>query len=321
MKRLALMIIYYGKKPQYLSTFLGSAANNKNIDFLIFSDWDNLPIYTSNIIHHNLPLNKFNEIAKNKKILKKGIIHPYKLCDLKPAWADILYEFIPESKYDYFGYIDIDLLLGNIMKILKLVDYKKFDCLNIGKEYLSGAFNILRNTHFYRTLYKKSVTWEFVFNDSRFFAFDEDFMPHFKDMIIENQIKLKSFHKVICEEENLGNLKTKWIDEFVKVERPIYLKYENGNIKDETNKEYLLFNYIRVKHSLFWIDPLFNKLPSVFFINKHGFYRYKWFPLTYFTIFFHPKQICHLLSHLWIKRIALSRYLNDLIVKKLIVAR
>lgn len=310
-KKIAFIIIFYGKKPTYLELFLKSAAYNKDIDFLFFSDWKKLPIVSDNIHYHRLKFSEFNNIAIKKGILNKEHSSPYKLCDLKPAWADILEEYIPESKYNFVGYTDIDLILGDIKKFINQEVLKEYDFFNIWNEYVSGVFSLIRNNQFNRKIYTLSKSWNLIFNDTGFFSFDENFLPKFKNKCIEN-IPLVSFHDIINELGAKGRLKIKKLNQNAIETRPSFLKFEKGVLKDDKNKEYLLFHYVEAKHSLFWINPFWSKVPSRFYINKHGFYKKKGFPLSYRFIILNPRASYYLLIHLYHKRIQLFRHLKYL---------
>lgn len=108
--KVAFVIPYFGRIPAYFDLWLKSAEKNSDFDFLIYSD---LPFNIESKSNVKLINSSFMEL-KNKieKLLNRKVClkSPYKLCDYKPMYG-LIFEKDLEN-YDFWGFMDIDLILG-----------------------------------------------------------------------------------------------------------------------------------------------------------------------------------------------------------------
>ncbi len=143
--RIAVIVTWFGNLPPYFPAWINSAENNKDIDFLVFSDQDIVSEST------NIKFNKMNmtdtikmfEQNLNRNI---NIQNSYKFCDCRVyfglAYADYL------KDYDFWGYCDIDLVFGNIREFLTDEILSKYD-----RFYQYGHLSIYRNSERTNHLY------------------------------------------------------------------------------------------------------------------------------------------------------------------------
>lgn len=268
MNKIGLITIYFGEIPNYFNLFLQSAAKNKDFDFIIFTEQNTLPFISDNIFPIKLFLDEFNKIAISKGILQKPVEHPYKLCDLKPAWFHILEDFDFLSNYEFLGYIDIDMILGKLNNFINCDRLKELDLWTISNVLISGALTIFRNSEKMKMLYRKSECWQLIFNYPQTLAFDEKL--HMCQMKEIEGIKLSSFTDIVNEERKRGlnviqenNIIYEWYNKTV--------NYKDGIIIDLQGREYISYHYVKVKRHLLWYYPDWKFLPDCFFINKYGF--------------------------------------------------
>ena len=113
---IVLIIPYFGKLPNYFEIFLKTVEFNKDINFLIYTDDRTNYKYPSNVEVVYTTFQKFREIVQKNFDFEIALSSPYKLCDYKPAYGDILKDKI--KKYDYWGHCDIDLAFGNKRKFI-----------------------------------------------------------------------------------------------------------------------------------------------------------------------------------------------------------
>ena len=126
MKRIVLIIPYFGKLPSWIQLFLNSCSFNREVNFLFFTD-------DKTIMECNIPDNvavefiSFQELRKMfvDKVGKLYLGHPYNLCEYKPLYGYVFQDYI--SGYEYWGHCDIDLIFGDIMFFLNKIDYRKYD--------------------------------------------------------------------------------------------------------------------------------------------------------------------------------------------------
>ena len=154
-----------------------TARRNKNIDFEIFTDQ---PVEQfSSLNARNIHFNRMTFSDLKKKIQSKFnfeilLNNPYKLCDYKPAYGLIFEEEL--IGYDYWGFCDTDILLGDIYQFLE--DYEFFT-----KEYdrygLLGHLQIYKNIKEVNTIFKTGLGMSYrldyqnVYTSNQNFIFDE----------------------------------------------------------------------------------------------------------------------------------------------------
>ena len=283
MNKIALINIWFGPMPIYLSMFIESAKKNTDIDFIFFSSWEELPVKGNNVYLAKLNLEDFNNIAIKKGVLNKGIKYPYKLCDLKPAWSHILEDYL--KNYRYVGYVDIDMILGNISVFFTPEILDKHDIVTITEKYMSGALTIYKNNEKMREKYQMAKGWQHVFNDDHHWAFDEFFNVDYANKELKTK-KYDSFTDVIFQEASKGKIKLKKGENIAYEKRPGLVIYNNGRIVDDSDREYICYHFVCSKHFPFFVYPKWKIFPNVFYVNKLGFYKVDSQPLRLFHIFF-----------------------------------
>ena len=129
--KICLILPYFGKLPSYWDGFIDSCADNKDIDFLIVTDCitADAPSTPSNICIKHMTWPQMQAKLKSELAQlgyrKVCISWPYKLCDYKPTYGYLFEEDL--RGYDYWGYIDCDLVFGNIRKFLQKIDFGQYD--------------------------------------------------------------------------------------------------------------------------------------------------------------------------------------------------
>lgn len=93
---------------------------------------------------------------------------PYKICDFKPAYGEILKQYLTE--YDFWGYCDCDLIFGDLRAFLTeniLNNYLKI----FTRGHLSLYHNDKETNSFYKT--QKLIDYKRVLQSPKVHAFDE----------------------------------------------------------------------------------------------------------------------------------------------------
>lgn len=276
MKRCALLIVYLGEIPNYIRLFLRSCECQSNIDFFFFTNWDWSKLTPPcNVKINNIDYVVFNKLASQKCDLNIEINKGYKLCDIKPAWPHIFEDYLGEREYEFVGWCDIDLILGNVDNFFSENLKAKYDLLTVTTDYVSGALTIIRNTRAMRLLYQKARGWKQIFQDDRHYAFDEF-------LRVETNL-FESFSDVI---KRLNNTSFRALFMNVAYEsRPdIRVIWDRGRVFCEKN-EYIFFHYVVAKQSMFFVIPDWVIIPDIYYINKWGFYQKRDKPLTFMSLF------------------------------------
>lgn len=201
-----------------------------------------------------------------------------KRCDMKPAWPHIFEDYLGE--YEFVGWCDIDLVLGNINSFFSESLKAKYDLLTVTTGYISGALTIIRNTRTMRLLYQKAKGWEQIFQDDRHYAFDE--------LLRLKEKKFESFSDMI---KRLNNTSFRALFMNVAYEsRPDLITWDRG-IVSVKNEEYIFFHYVVAKQSMFFVIPTWTIIPNKYYVNKWGFYRENERPLNFISLFFNVGYI------------------------------
>ena len=125
MKKIVLIFPYFGKLPVQYPMWRASALRNTTVDFMFFTDANVEP--ADNIIIHKMKFSDFRQIIQNVFDFPIVLDRPYILCDFKPVYGQALQKYI--SKYDFWGYGDLDVVYGDIRAFLTeevLSKYKFF---------------------------------------------------------------------------------------------------------------------------------------------------------------------------------------------------
>jgi hypothetical protein len=160
--RIALVQIWFGNLPDYFEYHYETCLNQR-IDFFFFTDQDVDPKYNSeNFKFIKISMQEIEDrlLRSTSKDLK--ITSSYKLCEIKPTYADLFNDYL--SNYEFVGWYDIDTLFGDILHWMEPY-MDDFDLISFGEdspEYNrpSGPLTIMRNTAQLRKFYR---------NDFRFF--------------------------------------------------------------------------------------------------------------------------------------------------------
>lgn len=169
--KIALIIPYFGRWPEWAGYFLHSCIHNPDMDWIFPSDHPPREFRGPNLHFPPFALEEFNLMAGEKLGMDLDIRHPYKICDLKPAYGEIFEELIGE--YDFWGYGDMDLVYGNLRRFLPDSRLDDADILAGHTDFVPGHFCLLRNSLEIRSLYRMGEAYRRAFASSFYTGFDE----------------------------------------------------------------------------------------------------------------------------------------------------
>lgn len=168
MKKICLVIPYFGQFKNYFSLFLLSCKNNPTVDWLIYSDTTQVYNWPPNVIFKRCSFNEFREKIQKLFNFQIELEKPYKLCDYKPCYGEALETDL--NGYDFWGYCDCDLIFGNIRKFVTEDILDTYDRI-----FSRGHLSIFRNNKEVNEYYRKQTVFPIkaVFTNPNSFAFDE----------------------------------------------------------------------------------------------------------------------------------------------------
>lgn len=170
MKKIALILPYFGKLPDFFQVWLDSCRANPTIDWLVFTDDESAFDYPPNV---RRTLTTFEALRKRIQTLFPFPIclpRPYKLCDYKCAYGLIFKKEL--IGYDFWGYCDCDLVWGDIRKFVTDSILEKYDRI-----FSRGHLTLIRNNdegiRFFTKKAEGILAYEKVFSSPEGFSFDE----------------------------------------------------------------------------------------------------------------------------------------------------
>jgi len=146
MKKILLINCYFGSLPEYFNFYMESVRFNSTVDFLLVTDDKTPRNYPKNLI---VEYSTFEEIRTKMQELfdfEIALNSSYKLCDFRPVFGRLFYDRV--KNYDFWGYADIDVILGDIRHFITDEILSSYD-----KIQTAGHFTLMPVTeeslHFY----------------------------------------------------------------------------------------------------------------------------------------------------------------------------
>lgn len=166
--RIGIVLPYFGRFPNYFPLFLESCRCNPTIDFLIFTDCGSGIRWPENVKVFHTGFDAFRDRVRAHFGFPISLENPYKLCDFKSAYGDILREEL--AGYDFWGHCDCDLIFGDLRRFLTreiLSSHQRILCCG----HLSLYKNIPQVNLYYRT--QPYIDYRKVLQSADSFSFDE----------------------------------------------------------------------------------------------------------------------------------------------------
>lgn len=225
MKKICLVVLYFGELPNYFKIWLETCKFNKDVNFLLVTDDRHEYDYPNNV---KVLYQSFDSIkVRFQNLFKFNITldSPYKLCDYKPAYGEAFKEYLEE--YDFWGHCDIDLIFGDIRKFITN------DILNYYDRVLTrGHFSLYKNNNNINSKYRTVIVegcqkYTDVFTTNKSCCYDE-WGAHCGNGISEifNKIGIKQYDELIYADLVFLNYKFKLAQ----------------NINDNINSRIFIFN-------------------------------------------------------------------------------
>lgn len=177
MRKICIIIPYFGNLPRIFDFWMHSALNNPTIDFLLLTDCNvksinNVKVFPFSFEEMQAHIQKFFDFPIALK-------QPYKLCDYKGAYGYVFQEYIKD--YDFWGFGDIDLIYGDMRRFITEDVLEKYDVISGW-----GHLTLYRNNKFCNEFFKTKVDgflyYKDVFLCERNLFFDEYWHNGLSDM-------------------------------------------------------------------------------------------------------------------------------------------
>jgi hypothetical protein len=273
MKRVCVIIPYFGRWPEYLSLFLDGCRRNPMLHFLFLTDLRAPDQVPDNVQFRYCTIGQINESVKNLLGFESKMSRPYKLCDYKPAYGLIFQEYIRD--FDYWGYGDIDVVYGDLRKWLT-PEVLSHDVISFRKKWLSGSLTLIRNAAALNQLFLESPDVKKVFESPDHFEFDEvsKCWSQIRTVpISEIAFPYDNFTRIVHNASNEGRV-TVTSGDYAKesILPDDFVALENGRLVDRQGQEYAYYHFITEKRRHYFRYPKWKVVPSELVIDITGFY-------------------------------------------------
>lgn len=189
MDKIALIIPYFGKWPEYFELYLYSASRNPFIDFIFYTDLP-LPEKTyANTIFHYITFEDY--CRRSSEILNVDFspTRPYKLCDLRLFYGIIHEEDL--QAYGWWGFGDIDLVYGDLSLLVNEKNMSRYDLLTTGGDRIAGHFTIMRKSSRFTHIGFDVPDWKTLLEKKENVCIDETYFT-----LLVKPFYLKFFDKI-----------------------------------------------------------------------------------------------------------------------------
>lgn len=185
-----LIVVYLGRNPEWLSSYLRSCELNPSIDWLIMTDWKTIPKTPSNVRIKKITKGYIEKLIEKKTGTSVMISDPRKLCDFKPLYGKLFEKYL--KGHDFWGFTDLDVIYGNIRKFIKNDMLQCYDVITSCKYYCTGHFTIMRNNEMMKNIFSENRYWKKMIGNTLYTGFDEAGLTE-----IMNRRKIKWYHEDI----------------------------------------------------------------------------------------------------------------------------
>lgn len=169
--RVAQIIPYFGKWPEWIELYMYSCGRNPMIDFIFYTDCP-LPKHVySNTIFHICSFSDYKSLVSSRLCIEYCVESAYKLTDLKP-FLGVVHE-LELKNYDFWGFGDIDLVYGDLSMVVNDKNLKKYDLITTHNYHIAGHFTLCRNNDHYRNLCFRVKNWQKGLVEEQHHGYDE----------------------------------------------------------------------------------------------------------------------------------------------------
>lgn len=264
MNKICIIIIWFGKFPDYFKLWEMSCAYNKNVaDFLLITDQhpENL---SQNIRITETTIQELQKKMSSSLGFEVCFEKPFKSCDFRPAFGQI---FTEELKgYQYWGHCDMDQIFGDLSILSPYLE--KFE--KIGR---SGHLTLYKNNDRMNGLYQQSgalFDYKNVFTSNANYAFDERTgicrIAQKNEVSYKNITKLRADLTVKAKQLVMNDVRNYPEQLFYWEHGHLYRAfYTNGTI----HQDEFIYLHFQKKHLPFCCD----RIPESFYIGKNGFFE------------------------------------------------
>lgn len=275
--RVVKIIPYYGSWPPYMHTYLESCRRNPGLEVALVTDLPAFPDSPASVRYFPLSLAALEARVRSTFGAHVPDLHPYKLCDFRPAFG-VLFEDVVAGA-DFWGYGDVDMILGNLPLFLTAERLTSYEVLSFKKGHLQGPLTIYRNSPRVNNLFRTDGAYLQVFSDAAYRSFDE-FGPTVFYTRLERPGDVAGLPSdnisVIAFKEALAGRLNVYCEQHGKeaLSHRDVLEYRDGRVLDvRSGREYLFYHWVLEKRGIWFNYPHWlSERPPTLYMSTTGFY-------------------------------------------------
>ncbi len=201
---ITIIHVLFGKIPKWFPFFLQSCEYNSRIQFIIFTDNNELSFNAENVRIVRITKRDLSLLITKAIGIKARFKDSYKICDFRPAYGEIFKDYLHSA--DYWGYCDNDIILGNIANLLLDFLPQNFDIISAYENFLSGPFCLYKNEEKICNLFKNAYGYKKTLSSFRHLAFDENITRSAYEGIDKKKIQLfiKYLWSIFVDKKKIG---------------------------------------------------------------------------------------------------------------------
>lgn len=169
--KIAIIIPYFGKFPDWIDLYLFSCSKNSFIDFWFFTDCDIPHKVYKNTFFKKITFKEYCEWVSHALGITFAPENPYKLCDLKVFYGIIHENLLKE--YDFWGFGDLDLMYGDLSLVVNKNTLGRYNIITTHADRVAGHFTIIKRESKYSAFCLKIKNWKDRLEDKFVFGLDE----------------------------------------------------------------------------------------------------------------------------------------------------
>ena len=253
--RIKFISTWFGPFPSFVPYWVMSIRQHPDVDVTLFTD-QVLEDPPSNLKVVTLPYYQYRRIIENAVGINIPAHIPYKICDTRPAMG--IYHAEEFVGYDWIGWLDLDILVGDVYGCLPDNVLDRYDVYSSSYHICTGSFFLIRNLPEYNELYKDIPNFKRICEDEQPHALDERIYVHrfttaFKHgkapTLLNGSVppKWRSPRYHFVDTIALGNPFVKYTDDGAPIPEGWY--YKEGKVKHKLhdNLEFPYLNLYRYK--------------------------------------------------------------------------
>ncbi|WNZ43463.1 hypothetical protein Q2T42_16590 [Leptolyngbya boryana CZ1] len=157
MKKIILLMPYFGCFPEWFDLYLESCRWNPTIDWLFFTDCgvpENAP---ANVRFIQMSFQAYQQLVCDRLNINFQTHSTYTVCNLRPAYGWIHQEHL--AGYDYFGFGDVDVIYGNL-RVFYTDAVLDYNTISTHSDRVSGHLFLIKNNEYWVNAFRRIPDWQ-----------------------------------------------------------------------------------------------------------------------------------------------------------------